>query len=154
MAIDVEGTRITEALLIAIRALPFVEFAYEESPLVPAAINPPDDPLAPLQGYLGPAPFGIEALFAWSLPRADGSNVKFVDIERGWKLDHEDLAGAGIVELNDSVPGNEFHSTACLGIVLAQDNNRGVIGVAPQVRRESLVYTDTGKRIYRGSYNL
>jgi microbial collagenase len=114
--------------------LPFVEFAYEESPLTPAVVNPSDDPLALLQGYLLPAPAGIGATFAWSLPGADGANVRFVDIERGWQLDHEDLAGAGVVALNQSVPGNEFHSTACLGIVLAQDNTRGVIGVAPKVK--------------------
>jgi hypothetical protein len=32
------------------------------------------------------------------------------------------------------VPGNEFHSTACLGIVLAQDNTRGIIGLAPKAK--------------------
>jgi hypothetical protein len=62
--------------------------------------------------------------------------VKFVDIEYGWKLDHEDLVGGGVVPLNLSVAGNEFefHSTACLGIVLAQDNQLGVIGIAPKVK--------------------
>ncbi|MCF2151905.1 S8 family serine peptidase [Desmonostoc muscorum LEGE 12446] len=134
MAIDVEGLIDVQTLVTAVSALPFVEFAYEESPHTLAMVDPSDDPLAPSQRYLGPAPFGIEALFAWSLPGADGANVRFADIEYGWQLNHEDLLGAAIVELNQSVPGHEFHSTACLGIVLAQDNNLGIIGAAPSVQ--------------------
>ncbi|SMG23370.1 S8 family serine peptidase [Paenibacillus aquistagni] len=134
MAIDVAGFVDRQSLVTALRALPFVEFAYQETPLVQASVDPSNDPLAPTQGYLLPAPFGIDAFFAWSLPGADGEGVKFLDIERGWNLTHEDLAGVGITELNQSVPGNEFHSTACLGIVLAQDNDKGVIGIAPKVK--------------------
>jgi hypothetical protein len=134
MAIDVEGLIDREVLIEAVRALPFVEFAYEETPLAPASVDPSNDPVASLQGYLLFAPFGIDAFFAWSLPGADGANVKFVDIERGWQLTHEDLAGAGVVELSLNVPGEVFHSTACLGIVLAQDNDKGVIGIAPKVK--------------------
>lgn len=134
MAVGVDGFVDTEVFLNAVRQLPFVDFAYEESSLVQPAVDPSDDTLAPLQGYLLPAPFGVDALFAWSLPGADGANVKFVDIERGWKLDHEDLEGAAIKELNASVPGNAQHSSVCLGIVLAQDNSRGIIGLAPKVQ--------------------
>lgn len=134
MAISVDGFADTQALVSAARELPFVEFAYEESPLAQPTVNPSNDPLAALQGYLLPAPFGVDALFAWSLAGADGANVRFLDIERGWQLNHEDLVGGGIAELNVSVPGNEQHSTECLGIVMAQDNNRGIIGLAPQVK--------------------
>ena len=134
MAIDFNGLVDSQALVTAVRALPFVEFAYEESPLAPASVDPSDDPLAPLQAYLLPAPFGIDAFFAWSLAGSDGANVKFVDIERGWQLTHEDLKGANIVELNTGVPAEIGHSTACLGIVLAQDNDKGIVGIAPKVK--------------------
>lgn len=134
MAIDVTGSVDRQALVAALRALPFIEFAYEETPLIQASVDPSNDTFAPAQGYLLPAPFGIDAFFAWSLPGADGDGVKFLDIERGWNLTHEDLSGAAITELNQSVPGNEFHSTACLGIVLAQDNDKGGIGIAPKVK--------------------
>jgi hypothetical protein len=134
MAIDVQGNFDRQALVTAVRQLPFVEFAYEETPLAPAGVNFLDDPLAAFQGYLLPTPVGIDTFFAWSLPGADGADVKFVDIERGWQLTHEDLVGAGVVELNQNVPAEVFHSTACLGIVLAQDNDIGIIGIAPNVQ--------------------
>ncbi|HON35369.1 MAG TPA: hypothetical protein PLY52_03545 [Methanothrix sp.] len=142
MAIDVDGIVDVPALVADLIALPFVEFAYEETMLAQSTVNFSDDPLAILQGYLFPAPIGIDAFAAWNLPGSDGANVKFGDIELGWNLAHEDLAGAGVVALNQSLPGgpippkcdNVCHSTACLGIVLAQDNDKGVIGIAPKVK--------------------
>jgi subtilisin family serine protease len=133
MAIDFSGAIDVDALLNAVRALPFVEFAYVESPTA-LAVDPSNDPLAVAQVHLAPAPFGVEAFFAWSVPGADGTNVRFCDIEYGWNLTHEDLAGAGITPLNASVPGNDLHSTACLGIVVGQDNDRGIIGLAPKAK--------------------
>jgi hypothetical protein len=134
MAVDVAGEFEADLLVDAVQKLPFVELAYVESPISqPQPVSPVDDPLAALQTHLLPAPFGLGALQAWSRPGADGANVRYVDIEYGWNLGHEDLAGAGVVALNASVPGNDEHSTACLGIVLAQDNTVGVIGLAPKV---------------------
>lgn len=134
MAIDVQGGVDKQALLNVIKGFPFIEFAYEETELSQPTVDPSNDPLSTFQGYLNVAPFGIEAFTAWNQSGSDGSNVRFLDIERGWNLSHEDIVGAGITELNASVPGNEFHSTACLGIVLAQDNDKGIIGLAPKVK--------------------
>lgn len=133
MAIDYSGAVNVDTLLSAVRALPFVEFAYVESPTA-LAVDPSNDPLAVAQVHLAPAPFGVEAFFAWSLPGSDGTNVRFCDIEYGWNLTHEDLVGAGITPLNASVPGNDLHSTACLGIVVGQDNDRGIVGLAPKAK--------------------
>ena len=134
MAIDVDGNSRCGRVAGRRQGPSIVDFAYDESPLIPASVDPSDDTLATSQGYLNVAPVGIEAFFAWSLPGADGASVRFLDIERGWDLTHEDLAGGSVVPLNQSVPGNEFHSTACLGIVLAKDNAKGVIGIAPKVQ--------------------
>lgn len=134
MTVEVPDFAPIAALLPAIKNLPFVQFAYRESKLTQPAVDPSDDMLASLQGYLGIALARIEEFSALAEPGGDGAGVPFLDIERGWNLTHEDLVGAGIVELNQSVPGNESHSTACLGVVLAQPNNRGVIGIAPHVR--------------------
>jgi hypothetical protein len=131
MAVDVAGDVDPSPILGAVQALPFVELAYMESP-TSQPVFPADDPFAVLQTHLLPSPFGMGALQAWGLPGADGASVRFADIEYGWNLAHEDLSGAGIAALNASVPGNDEHSTACLGIVLAQDNDRGVIGLAPR----------------------
>jgi hypothetical protein len=58
------------------------------------AVNAADDPRSGNQEDLNAAPTGIDARWAWSI--ADGAGVRFVDLERGWTLDHKDLAAAGI----------------------------------------------------------
>lgn len=120
-----------EAVAKAIAKWPHVEIAYLEGGPVPPPVNPADDPSSSSEGYLNAAPLGLDARFAWNL--ADGSGVGFVDLERGWTLNHEDLAAAGITiisGLNQDYPG---HGTAVLGEVLAVDNAIGGIGIAPQV---------------------
>jgi len=54
-------------------------------------INPADDPRSGRQGYLDPAPDGIDARYAWRVPGGTGRGVTVVDLERGFNLDHEDL---------------------------------------------------------------
>lgn len=132
MAIDFGGGVDIDGLLGVVRTLPFVEFAYVETPTELAAVDPSNDILAAAQFHLLPAPFGVEAFFAWSLAGADGAAVRVADIEYGWDLTHEDLVGAGISPLNASVPGHALHSTACLGILVGQDNDRGIVGLAPK----------------------
>ncbi|MFI6870558.1 S8 family serine peptidase [Nocardia sp. NPDC050406] len=134
MAVDFPRGIDPEGLLGFVRALPFVEFAYVETPTELAAVDPSNDLLAAAQFHLLPAPFGVEAFFAWSLPGADGANVRIADIEYGWDLTHEDLVGGNIAQLNASVPGHALHSTACLGILVGQDNDRGIVGLAPQAK--------------------
>lgn len=45
------------------------------------------------QGFLGPAPGGIDARAAWAKPGGRGEAVWFADIEGAWNTDHEDLPG-------------------------------------------------------------
>jgi len=54
-------------------------------------INPADDPRSGRQGYLDPAPGGIDARYAWRVPGGTGRGVTVVDLEQGFNLDHEDL---------------------------------------------------------------
>jgi hypothetical protein len=120
-----------EAIVRTIAQWPTVELVYVEAGPVPPPVNPADDPLSANEGYLNAAPLGVDARFAWN--SADGSGVGFVDLERGWTLNHEDLAAAGITiisGLNQDYPG---HGTAVLGEVLGVDNNIGGIGIAPNV---------------------
>jgi len=120
-----------EALARRLHDLPEVEEAYVEGgPTPPPTVAPDDDPRSRNQGYLAAAPAGIDARWAWSV--TDGQGVGFVDVEQGWTLNHEDLAGANIVLLsgvNQAYPG---HGTAVLGEVLAVDNTLGDIGIAPR----------------------
>lgn len=55
------------------------------------AVQPNDDPLFSSQGYLTGNGVGIDAIYAWGFPGGNGAGTTFIDVERGWKLTHEDL---------------------------------------------------------------
>jgi subtilisin family serine protease len=89
------------------------------------------------QGYLGPAPHGIDAPAAWRRG-ARGQGVWFADVEGGWNPQHEDLPGDRIELVGGRMnpdPDWRAHGTAVLGEVVGADNARGVVGIAPDVER-------------------
>ena len=108
-----------------------VEIACVEGGPTPPPVNPGNNPLAYNQGYLVAAPDGIDALWAWG--STDGTGVGFVDLERGWTLDHEDLAAANISVISGLNQDYTGHGTAVLGEVLGVDNDLGIVGIAPAV---------------------
>lgn len=57
----------------------------------PPAVNITGDDKVAQQGYLGPAPVGIGAQFAWTVEGGDGKEASLVDCEQGWNLNHVDL---------------------------------------------------------------
>jgi hypothetical protein len=71
----------------------------------------------------------------------DGS-LTFVDLENGVLLSHEDFVdAAGAVRVTTLATGSASqsmndldHSTAVLGVVLATDNAKGIVGITPNVR--------------------
>jgi subtilisin family serine protease len=90
-----------------------------------------------LQGYLAPAPEGIDAGAAWARG-VRGAGVWFADIEGGWNTSHEDLPGDRIALVHGkpmTLPGWREHGTAVLGEVVGIDNGKGVTGIAPDVDR-------------------
>src|SRR5438034_1392156 len=72
---------------------------------------------------------GIDVRWAWG--QADGSGVGFVDMERGWTLNHEDLVAAGINIISGVNTDYTGHGTAVLGEVVMVDNTIGGVGIAP-----------------------
>jgi len=89
------------------------------------------------QGYLGPAPHGIDAPAAWRRGQR-GAGVWFADIEGGWNAEHEDLPGDRIKHVGGTKfrdPAWRAHGTAVLGEVVGRDNGKGVVGIAPDVER-------------------
>lgn len=89
------------------------------------------------QGYLGPAPHGIDAPAAWRRGQR-GGGVWFADIEGGWNAKHEDLPGERITHAGGTpIPDWSWraHGTAVLGEVVGKDNGKGVVGIAPDVER-------------------
>ncbi|MFI1370137.1 S8 family serine peptidase [Streptomyces griseochromogenes] len=131
----------SEQVASAVDALPFVEHAYVEQEVIPASVTA-DDPLIVGQGYLGAAPFGVDGLHTWALPFTDGSQVRFVDVEWGWQLTHEDLIDTNGVNRVGILPTGTVstdsalvnHGTNTLGIVMATDNEKGILGLAPNVK--------------------
>lgn len=112
---------------------PSVETAYLEGrPGPPPAVNAVDDPRSPSQGYLDPAPDGVDAEFPWGAvdPGGAGEAVGFVDCEQGWALNHEDLSAAGITLISGVNKAYFYHGTSVLGEVVAVDNTVGDVGIA------------------------
>ncbi|KAK0753749.1 peptidase S8/S53 domain-containing protein [Schizothecium vesticola] len=106
-------------------------------PQISATVEPADDPVFAEQGYLKASPQGINSEYAWGFPGGDGAGQRVIDVETGWKLDHEDLAAANIQlqEGSDNNRGRNFsdwrHGTSVLGIMLMVDNQIGGVGAAP-----------------------
>ena len=95
------------------------------------------------QGYLDPAPTGIDAEWAWTLTGGRGSNVRFIDIERQWNLNHDDLPAPFVrIPSTYSVPAPTCdttvgdcvfatnHGTAVIGEVVSRNNGWGTTGIA------------------------
>ncbi|MBD0837993.1 S8 family peptidase [Streptomyces sp. TRM68416] len=130
-----------------IAALPGIDTAYVKPGAVPATLGQPSPeekrlkegaPVTPdfssRQGYLGPAPEGIDAHWAWQRPGGTGRGVTVIDVEGAWQLGHEDLTAklSGVVvgtPVNDLAWRN--HGTAVIGVIGGDRNEYGVHGVVP-----------------------
>ena len=113
------------------------------SPLAPPSRSraADSDILETFQGYLDPAPLGLDARYAWTLPGGRGENVRVCDIEYSWNLTHNDLSEAaanlfiyvkGVNPLPDQIINEASwnHGTAVIGEMIAADNGVGVTGIA------------------------
>lgn len=124
----------------AMASWPTVQVAYVESgPTRPCQVTPgPNETGYKNQAYLRAAPIGIDAEYAWTVSGGDGgvgpgvAGLQFVDVEEGWNFNHEDLPSN--IKLIHGFNRAWFgHGSAVLGIVLAVPNDKGCIGIAPQV---------------------
>lgn len=94
------------------------------------------DNLEHLQGYLDAAPAGMDVRYAWTLAGGRGENVRIIDIEVDWNLQHTDLVAATanpffLVEGVDPQPQfNKDHGAAVLGEIVAAADGKGVTGIA------------------------
>jgi subtilisin family serine protease len=131
-----------DRVLAELDANPAVEVAF-----VPPTVTLPraNDDSCPIhtpsfesyQGYLGPAPHGIDAPAAWRRG-VRGQGIWFADIEGGWNNKHEDLPGDRITHVaGERIEDRMWraHGTAVLGEVVGVDNGKGVVGIAPDVER-------------------
>lgn len=100
------------------------------------------------QGYLGPAPSGVDAVYATTLAGGRGFGVGIIDIEGAWRFTHEDLhqnqgGVAGGTPTSDL--GWRNHGTAVIGVFGGDRNNFGVTGICPDARvRGVSIFGGTG----------
>ena len=122
----------------------FIETIPKDSSKELPAVDPSDEgALYETQGYLEPAPEGIDAHCIWdNFPNTVGNpglKTGFVDLESGWVLNHEDLPlnSGSIIFGNNRTGSNRAvhidHGTAVVGEVAGVDNDRGVLGIAAGV---------------------
>lgn len=146
---DTEGTDLDpERAAEAVRALDpdrrVVVDAYSEGRVAPACSTTTTVPAAVVldaqssQGWLRPAPVGVDAFVAWDLPGGRGAGVRVIDVEAGWDFDHPDLAGLpGLATVlvagtnpYPAQPGEGDHGTSVLGLVTGRPNAVAGGGVA------------------------
>ena len=123
-----------EQLLTDLDAIDVVEDAFPEGLPAPPPATPD---FSGLQGYSNLAPRGIDADAVQAQPGANGSNVRIIDIEYAWNVNHEDLSKARLpgASVPQGTPANPFpdnnHGTAVLGMLVGDDNGFGVTGLVP-----------------------
>ena len=117
--IEFKGSRKLVAPVKTLFKWESVESAYIDKAGPDPVVDASDDPRAPNQGYLDPAPDGIDAEYAWGFTGGDGAGQRFIDLERGWTLDHEDLNDHGGTLLHGTLrDSSRAHGTSV--------NNRNV----------------------------
>src|SRR5205085_6614429 len=119
---------VADALLAAVQALPMVVLARLRTPVFVAAnISYGTNPDTARTLQIQPAPNGVDAIYAWQVAGGAGDGVRVVDIEGGWRLDHEELVAANIRQLSVFGAQQVDHGTAVAGIVVGGDNGVGTI---------------------------
>jgi serine protease len=121
-----------EAAIALFQALPCVEMVGP----APLMTEPPvTGNYTSLQGYLGSATAGVDAQYAWTIAGGTGAGITIYDVEYGWIQDHEDLSKALNVQLllnpgDTALISSKNHGTAVLGEMIADNDGKGVTGIA------------------------
>jgi len=129
-----------ERLVKILLRWPAVQAAYIDRPAPDPVVNPANDPRFVNQGYLDPAPDGIDAEYAWGFPGGDGAGQRVIDLERGWTFNHEDLTAHGSTMLHGTLlDSSRSHGTSVLGEICAVDNTLGCVGIVPNIAHVNTV---------------
>jgi len=130
-----EGEPITE-VIDRLNGLDIIEIAFPvPSYTLAADIDPPTADFIAKQGYLLPAPEGIDVAAVHNFAGGLGEDVRVVDMELGWTWDHEDLKLPFYHRGGQNVPVSSIdHGTSVLGIMVGQHNGYGVNGICPEVQ--------------------
>ena len=83
------------------------------------------------QGYLDPAPDGVDARFAWDGFEGNATGITVVDMEFAFLPTHVDLPNVSLDgALYPTTDRATDHGTAVLGVIGGVDNGFGVTGIA------------------------
>ncbi len=98
------------------------------------------------QGYLGPAPAGIDANYAATLPGGRGAGVQIIDCEGAWRFTHEDLRvnQGGVIRTQTTDLSWRNHGTAVVSEFGGDVNAFGVTGICPDAHVRGCSIFDTG----------
>jgi hypothetical protein len=105
------------------------------------ASSPPTTPsFVARQTYLGPAPDGVDASYAWTQSGGHGKGIKILDVEGGWNLAHENLrlnkGGLVFGSMVGESPADQLswrnHGTAVLGEMGGDQTGSGVAGICSE----------------------
>src|SRR4029079_6857986 len=92
-------------------------------------------PLSVFQRYLNAAPVGIGAKYSWKIKGGRGdSGVKFIDIEQGWILEHENLNVMTFESSGLNHNPSRDHGSAVLGVISMNDRQRRGFGITPEIQ--------------------
>lgn len=93
------------------------------------------------QGYLNPAPEGIDARYAWTVEGGRGRGINIIDLEWGWNFSHEDLRQeqGGVVGGTNS--SDDDHGTAVIGELGGDRNGFGVTGICSEARVSAVAFS-------------
>jgi subtilisin family serine protease len=112
-----------------------IEFAFEEQYPSKNAVDASDDPMAIFQDYEFASPVGVASFEAWD-KNITGTGIQVTDIEDEWDLNHEDFPSGIPLLIGDNkinFTNNDDHGTSVVGIICGQDNDKGIVGIAPDV---------------------
>ena len=140
---------VVEAAYVQPHSAPPVEAPIEVEPLEDLNDMAPQADAAPpaspnfqaRQGYLGPAPGGIEALWAHTQRGGRGYRSRMIDLEWGWRFTHEDLRQNQGGVLAGANASSDDHGTAVLGEVGGDRNAFGILGIAPDCHQSAVSFT-------------
>jgi hypothetical protein len=118
---------------------------------VPTMGDPPavTQDFTELQGYLDPAPGGVDARHAWTFDGGNGAGVGIIDIEGAWRFSHEVLSQLGGVV--GGVQENDLawrsHGTAVLGVMGGSGAGKGfgVTGICPGTTIRAISHRGQGQ---------
>jgi hypothetical protein len=121
-------------MILKLAAFDEVELVYLQSAAInPQGIRKKKHPVFP-PNHLNPSPEGINAKYARGIMGGMGSSqVKFIDIEQGWDLNHHDFDIKTLPLTGINHPGFRDHGTAVLRTIMKKDTGNSCMGITPGV---------------------